>query len=134
MVGCVVVTASLFTVAAMLRAVPTRMPVNVAGYVPLPLSVTEPIVPVLVPEPRENTTVAPPAGMSLPLASFAWNVIVAVVPLCTEPELTVTVDIAGDTTSEATVIVGAVLVTATPPIVAPMERALPAVVAVNVAV
>jgi hypothetical protein len=101
------------------------------------LSITVPIVPVLVPAPRENATVAPPTLMFTPLASLACSVIVTLDPLATVDALTFTVDVAADggpAGAGVTVIVGAVLVTAAVPRLAPMLRALPAVVAVNVAV
>jgi hypothetical protein len=68
---------------------------------------------------------------------LACNVIVTFDPLATVDALRLTVDVAGDGGPDAaavTVMVGAVLVTATLPMLAPMLRALPAVVAVNVAV
>jgi hypothetical protein len=137
-VGCVVVTADPFSVAEIARAVPATTPVNAALYVPLLLSVTAPIVPVLVPDPASaKATVAPPAGRFTPAASFACRLIVSVEPLATVAALTDTVDVAADGPPPAaalTVIVGDALVTGVPPIVAPMLRAVPAVVAVNVAV
>ena len=54
------------------RDVPAVTPVSVAVYVPLLLSVTAPMPPVLVPEPLSaKVTVAPPVVRFVPDASFA---------------------------------------------------------------
>ena len=71
--------------AEIVLAVPDVVPANAALYVPLPLSVRPPIVPLEVPPPvNEKATVSPPDVRLLPAPSFAWSVIVAV-----EPEATV---------------------------------------------
>ena len=80
-VGSVEVTALPPIVAETVVAVPAVVPVNVALYVPFPLSFTLPIVPLEVPPPvSEKATVSPPVVKSLPAPSFAWSVIVAVDP------------------------------------------------------
>ena len=97
------------------------------------LSVTELNVPLLPPLPRPKPTVKPPLVCWFPAASLAVNVTVAVVPDTMLVEETDTMDWDRLTTPGVTVIVGKVEVTALPPMVAVMVRALPAVVPVNVA-
>src|SRR5439155_802159 len=121
-------------VALIVVAVPAVPPVNVAVYVPLPLSVVPPIVPVLVPPDRVNTTDRRPVGRLFPAASLACRVSVAVAPDTTVLLEVVTVDVLRDAEPGVTVIVGRADVTALPPMVAPMVVALPAPVPVNVAV
>ena len=58
-------------VAETVLAVPAVVPVNVALYVPLPLSVTLPKAPLEVPPPvRENATASPPVVRLFPASSF----------------------------------------------------------------
>src|SRR3954465_8345681 len=91
--------------------------------------------PVLVPAPPiTNTTVAPPLVIVLPAASFACSVTVVALPETSDPLPIATVDCAGEITPGVTVKDGIVVVTAAPLIVACIPRAVPAVVAVNVAV
>jgi hypothetical protein len=78
MVGRVEVTGAALIVAPMVVAVPANTLVNVAVYVPSPLSVVPPIVPVLVPPLLPNTTVSPPAVRLLPAESRACSVSVTV--------------------------------------------------------
>lgn len=138
--GSVVVTAVPLIVAAIVRAVPAVPPVNVAVYVPFALSVTAPNVPVLVPGPAsEKTIVAPPVVRLMPAASFAWSETVTPSPLTTVALPTVTMDDAAEIGpgppggGAVTVILGSVVVTTVPPMVADTVRGVPAVVAVKVA-
>ena len=101
---------------------------------PLPWSVVEPIVPVLVPPLAANATVAPPVVRVLPAASFAWSVSATALPETTVPLETDTSDWLVEIAPTVTVTVGSALVTAVPPIVAPIVAAVPAVTPVNVAV
>src|SRR5690242_13043741 len=101
-VGGVEATGAELIVAPTVVAVPARTPVNVAVYVPLPLSVAGDgeIVPVLDPPATLKTTVAPPAVMLLPPASFPWSVSVTVLPDCTLPFDTVMMESAGEIAPE----------------------------------
>lgn len=126
-VGNVDVTEFPPIVALMVVAVPEVTPVNTAEYVPFPLSVVEPMVPVLVPPVRVNTTADPPALRLLPLLSLACNVRVMVDPELTVPLETETIDCAKDAEPGVTVTVGIVDVTLLPPIVALRVVAEPAV-------
>ena len=132
--GSVDVTADPPIVAWIVVAVPAVTPVKVAAYVPLPLSVVVPMVPVLVPPEAVKTTVAPPAVRLFPAASLAWSVSVTLLPEATVPLETLTVDVATDAGPGVTVTVGRVDVTAEPPMVAPTVVAVPATTPVNVAV
>ena len=98
------------------------------------MSVVAPIVPVLVPPDRVNTTASPPVVRLFPVPSLACSVSVAVAPDATVLLEVVTVDVLSDAEPGVTVIVGRADVTALPPMVAPMVVALPAPVPVNVAV
>jgi hypothetical protein len=73
-VGIVLVTAPLLIVAVSVLAVPEVVPVKIAVYDPLLLSVTVPNVPLDVPLPKPNATVNPPPLSLLPLTSLAINV------------------------------------------------------------
>ena len=75
-------------------AEPDKTPVNVALYVPSPLSVTAEKVPVLTPAPvvALNVTVEPPLGIEFPLASFACRVTVVEVPEPIDADHTVTME------------------------------------------
>src|SRR5262245_507949 len=99
-VGNVEATGAPSIVAWTVVATPARTPVNVAVYVPLPLSVAGDglIVPVLVPAPPVtlNTTVAPPDVILLPPASLPCSVSVTAPPDCTEPLDTEMSDSAGE--------------------------------------
>src|SRR5262249_31948309 len=113
---------------------PAVVPVNVAVYVPFPLSVTPLNVPCPVPPPRANATVRPPVVSWVPAAFRAVRVTVAVLPTGTDDGALATVDCPRSAVvDEVTVMVGAVVVTAVPFMVAVMVLA-PAVVPVNVAV
>ena len=90
--------------------------------------------PVLVPFATENTTASPPDERSFPAASRAWRVTVEVEPDATLAADTVTVEVDSETPPVVTAIVGRVVATATPPIVAPMVWAVPAPTPVKVAV
>ena len=72
-VGKVVVTELEFKTARIEVAEPAMTPVKFAVYVPSPLSVTAPKVPVEVPPLAEKVTVAPPVVSVLPDASLAVN-------------------------------------------------------------
>ena len=96
------------------------------------MSVTAPKVPVAVPVPRLNTTVAPPVRSWAELASRAVSVTVEVPPVATDAGLSVTVDFDASAVP-TTMIVGAVEVTACPLKVALMVLE-PAVVPVKLAV
>ena len=92
-VGDAEVTALPPIVAETVLAVPAVVPVNVASYVPLTLSVTFPIVPLEVPPPdSENATASPPVLRLFPAPSFAWSVIVPVDPDATVDGKIVTID------------------------------------------
>jgi hypothetical protein len=127
--GAVEVTAEP-SIVAVIELLPAIVPVNVAVYVPLSLSVTGPIVPwpplVL---PSAKSTFSPPVVSLLPAASSACNVIVEVLPDAMLPEDNVTTELAKLTGPGVTVIEGAVEVTAEPPIVA-LIVLLPAIVPV----
>jgi hypothetical protein len=135
-VGSVVDTATPPIVAPMVLGVPARIPVKLAVYVPFALSVVAPTVPVLVPPEAENTTVDPPVLRLLPAASLACSVSVTALPDATVPLDTLTTDpvAAVEIAPGVTVTVGSVVVTATPPIVAPIVLALPAKTPVKIAV
>ena len=92
------------------------------------------MVPVLVPPVPVKITVAPPAVRLLPAASFAWSVRVTAAPEATVPLETLTVDVVVETEPGVTATAGSAVVTAVPPMVAPIVVAVPAVPAVNVAV
>jgi hypothetical protein len=108
--------------------------VKVAVYVPFPLSVVAPTVPVLVPPEAVNTTVEPPVARLLPAASFPCSVSDTALPDATVPADTLTTDWLVEIAAGVTWTVGKVLVTATPPIVAPIVRAVPATIPVKLAV
>ncbi len=92
-IGNAEVTAFPLIVANTVLGVPAVVPVNKALYVPLPLSVTLPIVPLEVPAPvNEKATVSPPVVRSFPFASLARSVMVVVVPDATIDGGTVTID------------------------------------------
>jgi hypothetical protein len=129
----VLVTAAPPIVAPIVLAVPATIPVKVAVYVPFVLSVVAPIVPVLVPPEAVNTTVEPPVARLLPNASFACSVSVTALPDATVPLATLTTDPAVEIAPTVTWTVGSVVVTADPPIVAPIVVAVPAVNPVKVA-
>ena len=133
-VGDAEVTGAASTVAPITRGEPAVVPVNVAVYVPSPLSFVTPIAPSLVPLPFGKSTVAPPAVIPFPAASRAVSVSVTVFPEASDGAETVTVLCARESAPGITVIVGNVLVTASPAIVAPIVRAVPATVPMNVAV
>src|ERR1041384_1826096 len=95
-VGNVVPTALPLTVAWIVVAVPASWPVNVAVYVPLAWSTTEPIIPVLVPPDALNTTVAPPVVRLLVTAPGAGGVGVAPAPAAIVALETVPPDVAAD--------------------------------------
>jgi hypothetical protein len=92
------------------------------------------IVPVLVPPEAVNATVRPPPGRLFPAASFVCSVSVTALPDATVPADTLTTDWLVELALGITVTVGSVLVTATPPIVAPIVRAVPAAIPVKLAV
>jgi hypothetical protein len=94
--------------------------------------VVAPTVPVLVPPAAENTTVDPPVLRLLPAASLACSVSVTALPDATVPLDTLTSDPAVEIGPTVTWTVGSVLVTAAPPIVAPIVVAVPAVNPVKV--
>jgi hypothetical protein len=125
-VGSVVVTAVPPIVAPIVRAVPATIPVKLAVYVPFALSVVAPTVPVLVPPEAVNTTVAPPVLRLLPAASFACSVSVTALPDATVGADTLTTDPAVEIGPTVTWTVGSAVVTATPPIVAPIVLGVPA--------
>jgi hypothetical protein len=91
-VGSVVVTATPPIVAAMVVAVPATIPVKLAVYVPFPLSVVAPTVPVLVPPEAVNATVRPPVVRLFPTRSFACSVSVTALPDATVPADVLTTD------------------------------------------
>lgn len=98
------------------------------------MSVVAPTVPVLVPPVREKATVDPPALKLFPAASLAVSV-----RLILDPEATVLLDteiteVTVEIVPGVTVIVGSVVVTGAPLIVAPMVVAVPAKTPVNTAV
>src|SRR5207245_3341274 len=93
-------------VAPLVVPVPAVPPVPVAAWFPLPLPVALPIVPVLVPPDRVNTTVSPPAVRLFPAASLACSVSVAVAPDTTVLLDVVTVDVVGEAVPGVTVTVG----------------------------
>jgi hypothetical protein len=91
-------------------------------------------VPVEVPPEREKATVAPPVERLFPEASRACNVTTTPDPEETVPEATVMTEFAGAIVPAVTVTVGEVVVTGVPPIVAPIEVAVPATAPVKLAV
>src|SRR5262249_6776485 len=97
-VGAAEATGAPPIVARTLVAVPARTPVNVAVYVPLPLSVAGDgaIVPVLLPPVTLKTTVAPPVVMLLPPASLPCSVSVTAPPDGTVPVDTEMTESAGE--------------------------------------
>src|SRR5262245_55540883 len=133
-VGRVDVTGTPPMVAVMVRAVPAVVAVNVAVYVPLPLSEKLVNVPLLVPAPGPNTTLAPPVVSRLPLASLAVSVTVVELLDCKLERPTETADCVTLAAPGVTVMVGSAEVTGLPPMVAVMLRAVPAKTPVNVAV
>jgi hypothetical protein len=96
--------------------------------------VVAPIVPVLVPPEAVKTTASPPVVRLFPTASFACSVSVTALPDATVPADTLTTDWLVELALGTTVTVGSVVVTATPPIVAPIVLAVPATTPENVAV
>src|SRR5437773_902257 len=114
-------------VALIVVAAPAVPPVNVAVYVPLLLSVVPPIVPVLVPPDRVNTTVSPPAVRLFPAPSLACSVSVAVAPDTTVLLDVVKIGRASCREPGGTVIVGRADLTAMPPMAALMVVSVPAV-------
>jgi hypothetical protein len=92
MVGRVDVTLVPPIVDEIVVAVPAVVPVKIAVYVPLLLSVVAEIEPELVPPDRAKTTVRPPALNWLPLASFAVNVSVTLPPDAVDDVETLTRD------------------------------------------
>ncbi len=132
--GRAVVTVPLFTGAWIVVAVPAARAVNVAVYTPVPLSDVAPIEPVLPPPAAVNTTVSPPVVSRLPAASFARSLSVAIAPDASVSVDTVTTEVVAAIAPGVTVIVGAGVVTAPPLIVALIVVAVPAMIAVNVAV
>ena len=131
--GDVVVTGVPPIVALMLVAVPAIAPVNEARYVPLLSSVVVPMVPVEDPPLYENTTVAPPIETTLLLTSRAFKRNSVALPDATEELLTDNIDVVTEIGPGTTVIVGRVLVTGEPLIVALTVEAEPAVEPVKVA-
>lgn len=115
-------------------AVPATLPVKVAVYVPLLLSVTLPMLPVEVPPDVEKATVKPPEVSELPAASLDVSVRVELAPEATFELLTLTRDCAKDIVPGVTLMVGKVVVTAAALIVAPIVVAVPATLPVKVAV
>ena len=101
---------------------------------PLLRSVVAETVPVLAPPVFVKTTVWPPAIREFPLASFAVKVRVTAEPDATELAERETRDCESEGEPGVTVTLGALLVTGPPPIVAPIEVALPEVTPVKVAV
>ena len=101
---------------------------------PFPLSVVDEIVPLLVPPVLENKIAEPPVVSVFPLASLAVNVSATVFPEVTVLLDTEITDCARDIAPGLTVIVGEILVTALPPIVAVIDVADPEFVAVKIAV
>ena len=85
-----------------------------------------PTFPVLVPPPNEKATASPPVARSFPAASRACSVRVEVAPDAIVAADTVIVEVATDTPPVVTEMVGSVVLTATPPIVAPIVVAVPA--------
>src|SRR5213592_2925896 len=92
------------------------------------------MVPVLVPPELENTTIAPPVVTLFPAASLPRRCRVTTAPDVTVPFEIVTGDADGEIAPGDTVIVGALLVTGAPLIVAPIVVAVPASTPVNTAV
>src|ERR1041384_2573245 len=132
--GAAVLTGVAPIVAWIAVAEPAVTPVKIAVYVPSPLSVVEPIVPVLVPPRRENATIAPPVERMFPAASFACSVSVLVAPERMLPLDTVTVEVTAEIRPGVTVTVGSAVLTGVALIVAPIFVAVPATRPVNVAV
>src|SRR5258706_9382877 len=119
-VGSVDVTGVAPMVAPILAGVPAVTAVNVAVYVPLPLSVAGDgaIVPALDPPETVNATVAPPVVRALPAASRACKVRVAVPPAPMVAADTETSDVTAEITPGVTVTLGTVVATGPPSIVA----------------
>src|SRR6266513_3729211 len=92
------------------------------------------MAPVLVPPELEKTTIAPPVVTLFPAASLPRRCRVTTAPDVTVPLEIVTGDADGEIAPGETVIVGALLVTAAPLIVAPIVVAVPASTPVNTAV
>lgn len=99
----------------------------------MPTFVVAPMVPVAVPPLRLKTTVLPPVVRLLLNPSRACKVRVLVVPEAMLALLTVITELAALITPGVTVKVGSVLVTAEPPMVAPIVEAEPAVAPVRLA-
>ena len=91
-------------------------------------------MPVLVPPVAVKTTVDPPEVSEFPAASLAVSVRVTALLEATLAAETEASDCATEADPGVTVNVGRVLVTAAPPIVAPMVVGLPATPPVKVAV
>src|SRR5258705_5583932 len=125
-VGNVDVTETAPIVAPIVDGVPAVTAVNVAVYVPLPLSVVDPIVPALVPPEIVNATVAPPVVSALPAASRACKVSVAVPAALTLGLQTETSEVAAEITPGVTVTAGRVVAPGRPSIVARIVLATPA--------
>ena len=79
-VGAAEVTFEPPTVDVIVVGVPFNTPAKLVVYVPLPLSVTEPKVPVDVPPEYAKATVCPPVVRLLLLESLACNVTPVLVP------------------------------------------------------
>ena len=133
-VGKVEVIATPPIVPVIVVAVPETTPVKVAEYVPFVLSVVPLTVPVEVPPVREKTTVDPPVDKLFPAASRACKVMLMEFPEETVADDKLINEVAVEIVPGVTVIVGSVVVTAVPPMVAPMVVAVPASTPVNVAV
>ena len=97
------------------------------------MSVTPPNVPVLEPLVTLNETEAPPARRLFPNASFACSDTDVDAPEATFDAPTVTREFTVEIAPGVTVIVGSVLLTDEPPIVAPIVVAEPDVVPEKVA-
>ena len=91
-------------------------------------------VPVLVPPELLNTTVEPPVVRAFPAASRAVSVAVIEEPDATVAAESVIEEFASEIAPGVTVTVGRVLVIALPPMMAPIDVAVPATAPVNVAV
>ena len=133
-VGITEVTDDPPIVAARVVAVPDVVPVKVAVYVPLLLSVTEENVPFETPPVRAKAIVEPPVEIEFPLGSFAVKVTVTPVPEARVALETVTRDCEREIDPGVTVTVGNVEVTAEPLTVALMVVAVPEAIPVKVAV
>ena len=91
------------------------------------------MLPVEVPPDLVNTTVDPPVVKLFPAASLAVSVNVIPAPDCTVLVETLTKEVAGLMAPALTVTVGEAVVTDTPPMVAKIEVAVPAVTPVKTA-